>query len=290
MKKKLNIAVLGDTHGHINLAMLILKEWEKMSVRKIDLVFQVGDFGVWPYPHTRIDNATKRFSEIDSEEISFPLFADESEISKRLFNPNSDDSFKAPIIFIKGNHEDFEYLYELESASKEQLIPVDYYRQMLYLPNGRIASLKNKGINLKIGSLGGISECHTKGGEYTHSEAKKLMMQQFDIFLAHEPFQSWQSEDEGIVEEVIKSSNPAYFFCGHLHIVGQEIKRINRTHAYILNEVNFDRRGKLNKNCIGILEWESRENNRFAFIDDSVTSKFNKEMYRFPADVTLILR
>ncbi len=290
MAKKLNIAVLGDLHGHINLAILVLKEWEKTNQQKIDLVFQVGDFGVWPYPHTRIDKATKRFSENDTEEISFPLFLEETDLSARLFNPLSEDSFKSPIIFIKGNHEDFEYLSKLECEKEQSLIPVDYYQRLLYLPNGRVTSLRENGISLNVGSLGGISRCRTRGGEYTLDEARKLIGPEFDIFLAHEPFQSWQSVEEGIVEDIIRLSRPSYFFCGHLHVEGQEINKIEDTLSYILNDVNFDRRGKLNKNCVGILEWESRENNKFAFIEDSVTNKFHKKNYRFPAaDVTQIL-
>ncbi len=285
MAKKLNIAVLGDLHGHINLATLILKEWGKTTNQKIDFALQVGDFGVWPYPHTRIDKATKRFSENNVEEISFPLFLEDTEISRTLFNPDSEESFKAPFIFIKGNHEDFVYLGELESENIQPLIPVDYYQRFLYLPNGRVGTLNENGIKLKVGSLGGIYRCKAKGGEYSEAEAKKLIVEEFDIFLAHEPFQSWQSEEEGVVEKIIRLSSPSYFFCGHLHIEGQEIIKINRTSSYILNEVNFDKRGKLNKNCIGILEWESREKNRFTFIDGSVTSQFTKENYKFSADI-----
>jgi hypothetical protein len=61
MTEEINIAVLGDLHGHIDLALSILKRWEKEHGKSLDSIIQVGDLGYFP-DLERIDSATKRFA------------------------------------------------------------------------------------------------------------------------------------------------------------------------------------------------------------------------------------
>ena len=109
------IAVLGDLHGHITLALTILERWQYETGRMLDHILQVGDFGVWPYPFLRIDQATQRFAKRDPDEISFPDFLEQSEDSNRFFGSDigSPPKILADLTFVKGKHEDFEFLNEL---------------------------------------------------------------------------------------------------------------------------------------------------------------------------------
>jgi len=43
----MNIAVVGDVHGHLALMYAILGKWQIESGRKIDLILQCGDMGAF---------------------------------------------------------------------------------------------------------------------------------------------------------------------------------------------------------------------------------------------------
>ena len=53
------ICAVGDVHGHIDAMYRIVDELERELERVVDLVLQVGDFGIWPDPQ-RLDEATRR--------------------------------------------------------------------------------------------------------------------------------------------------------------------------------------------------------------------------------------
>jgi hypothetical protein len=72
MSNMLHIAVLGDLHGHFPLAYRVLKRWEREHARTLDLILQVGDLGAFPPPF-RLDKATKRFAEHDSDELGLAV-------------------------------------------------------------------------------------------------------------------------------------------------------------------------------------------------------------------------
>jgi hypothetical protein len=84
MSDMLHIAVLGDLHGHFTLAYRVLKRWEREHSLTLDLVLQVGDLGAFPPPF-RLDKATKRFAEHDSDELGFAVYhAGEAEAEEVL--------------------------------------------------------------------------------------------------------------------------------------------------------------------------------------------------------------
>lgn len=88
----------------------LCKRWEAEHGVPIDFVLQVGDFGVWPEPWLVVDEATRRFAEKDPDEISFPEYSEATEESVAFFADDGARRFSAQVFFVKGNHEDFEYL------------------------------------------------------------------------------------------------------------------------------------------------------------------------------------
>ena len=253
----LRIAVLGDLHGHFSLAFGLLRRFEVETGQSIDLILQVGDFGAWPDPYFRLDPATKRFAfdKGDIEEISFPYYLTNSS-KVRILDQENPNALRAPIIWVKGNHEDVEYLKVIERFGFSP-IPVDYHGRMQYLPNGKIFEFDAKDKNIKIGSLGGLEQyCH--GLEFKRCEIKELSSKEFDILLTHQPYQGGLNESgSDMIRKLAEFKQPSIIFCGHYHIIGQELEPIGQTRGYILNEVNFRRRRELNKNCIRLLELNS---------------------------------
>jgi len=53
------VCVAGDTHGELGRLYQIVDVLERQAGRAVDVVLQVGDFGVWPDPN-RLDEATRR--------------------------------------------------------------------------------------------------------------------------------------------------------------------------------------------------------------------------------------
>ena len=128
------IAVFGDLHGKILLAYKLCQRWQKENKKNIDLVLQVGDLGVWPDP-ARLDKATARHVDTEENELGFIDFANGSEALYDMFLGKNADALP-DIYFIKGNHEDFDFLGSL--ACKHRItIPVDAYHKLNYIPNGK---------------------------------------------------------------------------------------------------------------------------------------------------------
>jgi len=55
----LRIAVIGDIHGKIFRLLSLCARWQEIEKKKLDLVLQAGDFGIWPDPE-HLDSATRR--------------------------------------------------------------------------------------------------------------------------------------------------------------------------------------------------------------------------------------
>ncbi len=276
---ELTIAVLGDLHGHIGLALRLLRHWERAHNRKIDFALQVGDFGVWPQPELRLDEATRRFAERDPREISFPDYTRPSSEATRFLAQGSNDFLSCPVVFVKGNHEDFQYLAELESEHPAGAIPVDYYQRFWYIPNGRMLELAAGDRSLRVGALGGL-ERGPEMTKFTLREVKNLIRKApIDILLAHDIYQDGLVPRIGssCIKELISRLQPRFFFAGHIHIDGQRLAGAGNTEAYILHQVGFNHRGQLNSGCMGMLELAVSGETRFAFVSEPWQAEFTSE-------------
>ncbi len=275
--KKLQIAVLGDLHGHLGLALLLLEKWEKKTKNSLDLILQVGDFGIWPYPSIRLDNATKRFSKKDPEEISFEGFYNGTSLLAKYFLEQR--KIEAPIICIRGNHEDFYFLNSFTRKRKE-LQPIDHYQRIFYLANGESYLFQSGDHSLKIAGLGGIDTHHTEEG-FNDKEINRLYGErEIDIFLTHQaPTNLPNKRGSERIQSLIDFVEPRYHFCGHHHIPGERIPQGN-TKSYILNEVNFRTKSRLTEGAIGILTWKSPKENDFSILDEDWIRSYTQMKYQ----------
>jgi len=265
IEDKLNIAVLGDLHGHLDLALSILKKYESVTNTKLDAILQVGDLGYFP-DLSRLDDATAKFAKKDPIELGFQDFLNETEVSKRHFE-GQETKIDADLVFIAGNHEDQEKLRKLESSAKKAPIPVDFFGKILYLPSGEVYEIKKGNLRLRFSCLGRISG-DIKEYNFSHSDLKKVKnLDDIDVFLTHEP-------DSEEIREVLKRLQPKYHFCGHLHI-GRKLDLANNTESYSLDQVGFRKSHKLNDKCIGILSIE-KDKRQFKFLEEQWLKEFKK--------------
>jgi hypothetical protein len=296
MDDRLHVAVLGDLHGHFTLAYRVLKRWEAETGASLGLILQVGDLGAFPPPF-RLDKATKRFAERDPDELGFSDYYEPSAEAEQFFGDDADAAVRVAtdMVFIKGNHEDFEFLEE-QGAGTDAPVPVDHYGRVHYLKNGARYTFARGPHALTIAALGGIADDGVPGAEsaspfYTGSEVRRLRARGsgLDVFLSHEPPYGAAAvvhpkyEDAGSREVLafIADFAPRFHFCGHYHEPGQALRVPGATQSYILNAVNFLRPSRLNPGCIGVLTWSGREPVDFQVLDAPWLKQFTKANYRY---------
>jgi|GEM_PF-1525615 len=123
------VCAVGDCHGQLDTMYEQVFEMERKFGRQVELVVQVGDFGIWPEPEN-VDKATKKRGIGD-----FPKWWREKKIAPR------------PTIFIAGNHEDFSFLRNLENL---ELLP-----NMTFLSWGEVITFRTEKEEIHIGGIGG---------------------------------------------------------------------------------------------------------------------------------------
>jgi hypothetical protein len=94
------ICAAGDIHGALDYLYEDVLAFEEALGVRFAWVLHVGDFGIWPDP-ARIDRGTRNHEGAGD----FPVWLAEKRPAPR------------PTVFIKGNHEDFEWL-ERERAAE----------------------------------------------------------------------------------------------------------------------------------------------------------------------------
>ena len=209
------ILAVGDVHGFwASLARII-------SIKKPDLVIQVGDFGYFP-----------RFSRLENN------------------GPENIDLNGANIIFCGGNHEDWESLNNIEKTGNLYISPGIFYASRcskLTLPSGR-----------KILFMGGASsidrQFRTEGVDWFRDEIipesvyYKLTDEKIDIIVAHTVPECHIPITNPIIEkdpsrnillDLIKKYRPKEYFYGHWHIRNDYYFVDTETNLICLKDIPF---------------------------------------------------
>ncbi len=209
------ICAVGDIHGAMDRMYEDVLAFEQHLGCRFDWILHVGDFGIWPDPE-RLDRATRKHGEAGD-------FA--NWLTERRAAPR-------PTVFIKGNHEDFDWL---EAQPRNEILP-----GLFYLPNGQTLDLTDgAGGTLRVGGVGGCygpSDYATpsrelKGYErrhYTSDEVERLTaLDRVDIVLTHDApagisfprhnrGRGFVSRSEGLAA-LIERLSPTVCFFGHHH-------------------------------------------------------------------------
>lgn len=220
--------VAGDLHGHLGLLEETIQKHPD-----IDFVLQVGDFGAY-----FDDGASAKMPRHRRHPSEFPQYA------------SGEKSFSKPVIFIKGNHEGFEYLMELEGKGRD--VPICIAKNLYYLPNGSCVTLHG----VRVAGLGGNFSPKYLGREvraaddplrFRHfriSEINALMNRgNVDILLTHDacpgivPSKHIMSEQSGHLLDLVQKMQPTYWAIGHYHM-GYETS-LGRTKVYGLTAIHY---------------------------------------------------
>jgi len=139
----------GDVHGNLDQLYALVERMEEELGRRVDLVVQVGDLGVWPDP-SRVDRATRAH--------------DGPGEFHRWWR--SGGAAPRPTIFVPGNHEDFQFLLDCESR---EVLP-----DLFFLPWGEVTSFEVRSQRLRIGGIGGCFSPTAYVREHPEEPKKRL--------------------------------------------------------------------------------------------------------------------
>jgi hypothetical protein len=258
----------GDCHGNLKQMWAIALEWQTRTGIKLDWLFQVGDFGIWPGEASldppSIKHAQKHGYSLAAAVGDFPtLLAGEYRVP-------------IPTYFIRGNHEDQRFLLDLQRKRKDHCLrhPIEVVPNLFYVPDGCIFELSG----LRIAGWGGcwgkntwemgywsdVRAAPNKHGyarrlnHMTRDVFERLIRESFDILVTHDtPTGSGiqgmpdpkdsnldpESITEGpngvgvsFIRELIETKQPLYQFNGHWHEFRQN--QFGRTQAFVLDKVH----------------------------------------------------
>ena len=132
----MKICVVGDVHGRVYHMIAAVLELQGRLRTPLDLVIQVGDLGAFPDPD-RFDESTKRWAEKDPSELHFSyLLKADGSLAEHLRAARQ--QLKRPIQFVRGNHEDQDWLAGLRPKSGAVSAAVDPFDLIHYVPDGTV--------------------------------------------------------------------------------------------------------------------------------------------------------
>ncbi|MCK5758491.1 MAG: metallophosphoesterase [Clostridiales bacterium] len=280
----MKIAFLGDLHGRIFHAMAALIKWQKINNKKLDLIIQAGDFGAYPYPDEKMLN--NKFVKQDLTELDFSRFVvGGGEINQ--FAEEVKTELISPVYFIRGNHEDFKWLNNLDEV--DGACDVDSYGIFKHIKDGVIKKFGD----MTYAFLGG-AEFGAKGEgvldmvSYTGLIETK---EKIDILVTHETHYGIGLSYHGLTQgskyitELVEKIKPQYHITAHYHHMIGPHRRHNTIHLG-LNNLVLPLRGKPGRNLrAGWMAVMNTETDTLEFIKDDWltdmnTSKSITELYK----------
>jgi len=211
---KIVLAVFGDIHGALDEMFETCKLYENIYQEEIDYILQTGDMGVF-HSGSVLDKATKRFAKEDPTELGCIPYI------------SGDKEAPIPVIFVAGNHEDFDFLKKCDNNY------IDPYNKIFHISSGSVYQINKGDISITLAGIDGIKPTgkseevvRSKIGRsfYSQRAIDKLLCYSpgsVDILLCHEApisdellklYPDGGSED---IRAVIERLKPKFCFYGH---------------------------------------------------------------------------
>lgn len=214
------IGFIGDVHGKVFNAIAVAAMWQAVTGKRFDLLIQLGDLGAYP-DSDRFDEAGKRYFELDPAPLDFQHLLQAQDRRAELLRKMR-DCLASPIYFLRGNHEDFEYLNQLEADHTPPSAPVDPFDLYRYVPDGTVMEFGGT----RIAFLGGIETKVPDArsfDDHAYQALEAMGAGAFDILATHEPpygiSVGFRGNLQGskMVTELIERTQPAFHLSAHLH-------------------------------------------------------------------------
>ena len=160
------IGVVGDVHGHLQLACCVMAQWQRERGVRLEAVFLCGDVGTFA-DESQLDRATKRYAMANPCELEFLhqwAVSPQAPWLDCIFASEDDGGLglRCPVIMVHGNHEGLAYLEGIVPQTPprgpvdpDDLPTVDTNGHIRLLPSGWRVRLPSGCI---VGGVGGIEK------------------------------------------------------------------------------------------------------------------------------------
>jgi len=224
------VAVVGDCHGHLQLALCALALWQQREGFHFDAVFLCGDVGTFT-DEAQLDNATRRHAKRNPCELEFMTqWSSEPPAPwlRRIFEPVAEGGLGlvCPVVMVHGNHEGFAHLAPLVPAGFPEQ-PVALTELPAIEPSGRIRLLPSGWLavtasGLVVVGVGGIERGQRTAAYHPMAYiddaavARLLDADQPDILVTHQGPTSIQGEHGSeTLQLLLDHRAPAVWCHGH---------------------------------------------------------------------------
>lgn len=275
----MKIAFIGDIHGRIFHTIAALIMWQTKYKEKLDMIIQVGDFAAYPNPDEEL--LKDKFIQQDPTELDFSKYINANGKLKEDLRYAS-SYLKCPIYFLRGNHEDFEWL-KLISNDGNIIANVDDYNLVQYVPDGKVMEVNG----IKVAFLGGIETAEREErsiNEDIYNELiDKYKSREIDILVTHDaPYGvaigfKGQVQGSKKITKLVEILQPKFLIAGHYHhMIGpQHIENTMYLGLSILvPPLRKDESRRVQPGSIAILD---TKNNDLKFVTDDWMSSIDKD-------------
>lgn len=282
----MNIAVFADVHGRVALAFDLCARWQEETGQSIDLILQAGDLGAFP-DQSHLDSATKRYAHRDQTELGFSanFTARRPEIAALLSKTS------APLIFVRGNHEDHTWLDTLEAAATGPIFPVDVYNRVFCLRTGWPYRFEASGETITIMGIGRVGRRSRPNAvnlahiqDYEVNQLERVLSSPVDILLTHDISHGYFGDDTGMEEAriLLDTQQPADHFFGHVGAVRPPRLDSNGvTLTCKLADLAWAPNSRIEPGAFGLLHWVSPSDHTFEIIDAPWLDRYNRYTWKY---------
>jgi predicted phosphodiesterase len=277
----MRVAIFSDIHGKILLPFKLVDLYQQETGNKIDCILQCGDIGAFP-DIENLDKATIKHARYDRDELGFhdDFTKIKPEIKSFL------DELNINMICVRGNHEDHDFLDNLEKKyDEDSIFPIDVYERVFVCKSGITQTIKTTEETLNFVGIGRIGDRKRRKEkqfiqEYEQKVVRKLLKTKdtFDVLITHDKDDSSQ-RGYGMAEirEVLDNVIFQYHFYGHTgEDFKQELDTNGITQSVKIKELEFNETGILEKGCMVILEKNSDLELSMAVVGQKLTNKLTK--------------
>ncbi len=224
----MKIAFFGDIHGQVFQMLATALYWQRKTDTQLEYIVQVGDFGAFPdLESIQQDKAAWRFAQKNPAELDFSCLLGVKEGSLADSLKLARQELRRPIYFIRGNHDDVEWLEEVRNGRPiaSESTAVDAFDLFHYVSDGSVLQFGD----LTIGFLGGIENPEQRPQDVFNEAAYKSLLAlpcgMLDVLVTHEPpygvstGYGGQVQGSAKITTLLEAIAPRYLIAGHLHHV-----------------------------------------------------------------------
>ncbi len=282
----MRLLLFADIHGKILLPFKLADLYQQKTGKKIDLILQCGDVGIYPNLEN-LDKATIRHAQYDRDELGFyDDFVNENPLIKDYL-----EQLNLDMICVRGNHEDHDYLNELETVYPEATrFPVDVYQRVWMCKSGIMQSVEKDGEFLNFVGVGRIGDRKGRTNQrfiqpYEQKLIRRLLKtrRSFDLLITHDKDDQSQrgygmAEIRNLLDNVIFN----YHFYGHTgEPFNVETDTNGITQSCKIKELEFGTSGVLPEGCMIVLEQTNEEQFKMEVVDTALTNQLTKFNWKY---------